>query len=545
MKKSQGSVLDGGLSNEAVEKMKQNGRKRLGTAGGRPKGGAPRPKSKAKRERLFAELEVEVFQQGMTVEQAMELCGWTVVEDGPFHLRDANGAKVRMLNNSTNRPFRLGLAMRYMSEFLRNKWKLNGETIILDWLGQVQSGQHRLAGFILAEQMRRLDKPVKKGGQTGWKDACKVHWKRGGPLTLAGIVVKGIDPAPEVVDTLDLGQKRTMGDVFFREERFASGLLPGTPSGKKAGVSVEGDKGLASPPVSEVVRRKLCNILSYATRLVWLRAGGRSVSDAPHFPHSEALDFISSHPRLEESVLYIWGLEGGAGKAGGLISRYVALGTAAGLHYLMMTSGTDPDEFVRDGAAAVEFSMEKKAREFWAKFASGAKLEESDPIHVLRQTVGQVDAGSGVGRDEVIGMIINAFNLWAEKLKATARDITMRKEPDDLGKLRLTTVPRLGGVDVQGPEQPEHLDIERVEDTREGSMSSMANGRKRPGDPQGWSEGDTAWVRCQDGEHWFGTIDEIIKRSEKDGGSSAMLSDADTGKQYEESFKVLSLVYPG
>lgn len=570
--KEKSASLDRTAGTKTMKEMRKAG-EALRAAGRK---GAPKPKGRAVAEQPVPvvkditpkakhvatpvnQVEVEVVPE-MSAERAMELIGWEIVEDGPFHLKHpVSGEKVRLVNNSTNRPFRLGLANRYKSEFLRGKWKLNGETIIVDWDGKIQSGQHRLAGFIMAEAERLADKRVPGKDGIGWKEWCKALHGHAGPLTMPAIIVTGIDPSPETVNTIDQGLKRTVGDVFYREERFANGLLPTgnmvaagvssvgkqTAPGvtkKKAGKGKADKEGqgqkqagaptLASPPMNDVIRRKLCNILANATRLVWLRSGGKKVSDAPHFPLSEAEDFINENLRLEDCVLLVWGYEGGSGKGGQKISRYVSLGYAAGLMYLMMTSGTDPDEWRENGAAALNFDMEPKAKEFWSKLASGAGLKENDPILQVRQILLQVDAGSGTGRDEVVGMIIKAFNLWADGQDAQPKDVAMKKSTNDNGRQILIEEPRLGGIDVEGPDEPEYIDPLKVDDTREATVAEKGK----------WGEGDTCWVRAEDGEHWFGTIVEVIKTVD---GIVAMIEDNDTGRRWEEPIKNLWLKYPG
>ena len=613
-KDNNGSVLAGGMSEKAMKELKANVKKggvagglkvgqristdELATRIGLVKKGAPRPKSRLKDAVQLSEAAVEEFGKAMgaemsaaigktkasprgvknltveicselTVEEAMEFLGWEVVEDGFFHLRDENGAKVR-LNNclkivdgkmQTNRPFRIGLAKRYQSEHLRHEWKLNGQTFIFDWDGICHNGQHSLVGFVLAEQARFLDKKVHKADKVGWKDKCKLLWGHGGKLTCPCIIVKGIDPA--VADTLDLGLKRTLGDLFFRDAKFWNGLMLGmgpatssgltsssTPGAAKGGHSVGGVKdqqpakgkgkagarkeALAPPPMSEKTRRTLCNILANAARLVWLRAGGRNISDAPHFPHSEAVHFVQDHPKLEEAVLYIWGLEGGTGKGGRKISRFTgALGVAAGVYYLMATSATDPDEFAESGAAALNFDNEAKTKKFWAALAEGTKLEGSDPVYLLREQLPSMPSGSAMERDEKVAMIVKAFNRWMDKLPSKLGDITVKKETKD-GRTKLIEAPKLGGLDIEEPERIEE-DVTTVEDNREGHMAGKT-----------WAEGDSAWVRVDDGDHWFGVIDEIIDVEDgKNKYKEALLTETDTGKQWQEPLKNLWLKYPG
>lgn len=532
------SVLSGGLSKETMKAMKE----KVGSMGLKPKmGKAPKPKTK-KEFVSGAELNIEVLPEA-DIEKVMDLLGWEVVEDGFFHFTDINGAKVLLKNclkvvgdkREMNRPFRIGLAKRYMSEHLRKKWALNGQTVIFDWNNVCHNGQHCMVGYILAEQMRMLNKPVHPGSEIGWKDKCKMFWGHGGPITCPLIVVHGVDPA--VADTLDLGLKRTMGDMFFRQDKFSVEALDSVGKGEAKPAKANGKKGkaqpvaLPTPPMSEKTRRTLCNILSNAARLVWLRAGGRKISDAPHFPHSEAVDFVEAHPKLEEAVLYIWGLEGGTGKGGRKVSRFIgSLGVAAGIYYLMASSSTDPDEYAEIGPGALNFDNEKKAREFWARMAEGTNLNSTDPIYVLREHLPSVDGGSALGREEKICMIVKAFNIWAEKKKAELKDVTVRKDKNDNGKLILAEAPKLGGLDIEEPEKIED-DFTKIVDNREGHMKGKL-----------WAEGDSAWVYSEDGDHWYGTVDEVF---DTDDGKEALLTDADTGKQWQEPLKKLWLKYPG
>lgn len=519
---AESSILDGGLSPGAVEEMKKNGQKLTGLkAGGgggssatsaKPAGKPPKSKKQGKADGVL----VRIYQKGegtkpLTVEDAMELIGWTLVEEGPFQLHDVHGNKIRLASNSTNRPFRPGIYERYMNEILRDKWSLNGETIIFDWDGKCQSGQHRLVAFIMAEETRREQKER-------W---AKYHK---GTITLECIVVHGIDPSPEVVDTIDQGQKRTIGDVFFRGEVFGHGSRPLSLG--------EGKDTIELPAMGDKLRQKLCNIAAGAARLVWLRAGGRVVSDAPHFPVSEAVDFIKDHPGLLYSVAFINGLEGGDSKDGHKLSRFLTLGYASALFYLMATSSTDAEEFLEQGPSALDFKLKKKAQEFWGKFASGAELKADDPIFVLRELLPRIEAGSAVGRDEIVATIIRGFNAFMDNKKVKSKDLVVRKAKDENGKERLVDEPRLGGLDIEGPEKPEEVtEADDASDDREGSRSSK----------KGWSEGDTCWVKGQEGDNWFGTIREVIKA---DGGDIAEI-EADDGQLWEEKVSRLSLKYPG
>ncbi len=450
--------------------------------------------------------------EAMTYDQACELIGWEVA-DGPGLLRDLQKQSIRLRNNATNRPFRPGLSKRYMSEMLRGKWALNGESVIFDSDGKCQSGQHRLVAFIMAVETWR----VQKGK---W---AKYHKKE---PTMECLVVKGIDPSPEVVNTIDQGQKRTLGDIIYRSELFSDGVSLG-----------EGKETIKLPDLGMKQRQKLSNILAGAARLAWLRATNKDVSDAPHFPPSEAMDFIDDHPGLLYAVAFISQLEGGEKKDGGKISRFISLGYASGLFYLMAASATDPDDWLADGPSALDFKMQKQAKEFWQKLAEGTELKATDAVYILRELLPKINAGSAVGRDEIVTTVIKAFNAYADGKKVKTADLVVRKKLDDKGLEKLVEFTRLGGIDVEGPEPattPEEVDTQETSDDREGERHTKGK----------WSEGDSCWVKAQDGEHWFGTIVEVIK-AEKGAGQDLATLEADDGEQWDEPVGRLSLKYPG
>jgi hypothetical protein len=342
---------------------------------------------------------------------AAELLGWTEEMDGvkfggDYKFKDLNGNKIRLLKNPTNRPFRRNLALRYANEILRGEWQLNGESIIIDKYGRVQSGQHRLAGVIFANQM--LNEDLEKWSDYGWKDGVYIEV----------VVVVGVDPSPKVVDTIDIGQKRSLGDVIFRNDEF---------------------KG------TEREMAKSSNVLSHAVRLVWLRAGGKKVSDAPHFPHSEALNFFKEHPRLKECVQFINDAEGGGGEDGKRISSCLSLGYASGLMYLMATSKTDRDAFDA-GEEELDFSNWEKAQDFWTHFAKDFKsLPVGHAIKECRKRLSEISAGDGKGRDEIVGTVAKCFNAWMDGKKITTAKLK-RKETED--EVIIQEDPRIGGLDT-------------------------------------------------------------------------------------------------
>lgn len=329
----------------------------------------------------------------LTVDDCKELIGWTEEPEDTdwgkgFVLKDLFGRKVRLLKNPRNRPFRRPLADRYANEHIRGKWSLNLETIVIADNATVVQGQHRLVGIILAEQMRQLE--PNKWGKT--------------PLVYETLLGFGASTKPENANTYDLGPKRSLGDVIYRHQRFGKDVTP-----KK--------------------QKSISLILAGAIRLVWLRVGGKQVSFAPHFPHSEALEFYSQHPDILKAVDVVVQLDEGEEGNEKCISSLMSPNYAAGLFYLM--------------AQATSW---KKATDFWKGFASGEGLEKGDPILSLRQLLVRFDAGSGSKRDEIVGAVVKAWLLWTAEELGTSKDVRVsRKKSGD--KFILSEFPRIGGID--------------------------------------------------------------------------------------------------
>lgn len=400
----------------------------------------------------FEALEVQVYAKDsrlgvLTVEKAKELLGWEQEEEGKkefeddYLFKDLAGKKVRLNYNDTNRPFRMSLARRYMSEVLRKKWHLNGETLIFDRTGKVQDGQHRLVGLVLAEQERTKTKEQKDHWKTvyGWT----------GPVNVETIVVLGISEKDDVANSIGGGQKRSLGDVIFRTEDFGQ--------------------------LSDRDQQKHSNVLAGAARLAWIRLGGMTVSDAKHFPHSEARDFIEAHPGLVDCVKFIINEDGGGGAEGRKISSLLSLAYASGLLYLMGVAKTDVKKWEVNGTEAIDTSLMNKAQEFWVNFASGAGLGNDSPILALRRVLTSMETGSGGGRDEIVATVINAWNLWIEEESGTAKDIKPKKIKNDAGKMVLAVMPRIGGLDI------ERLPIESDEgDKDEEDHSEEDDGEAKP-----------------------------------------------------------------
>jgi hypothetical protein len=81
-----------------------------------------------------------------------------------------------------NRKLRESTVNAYATDMEAGLWKENGESIIFNNLGELTDGQHRLASIVKSDTEQRL------------------------------LVVRGVDP--EVMPTIDVGRRRTVGDML-------------------------------------------------------------------------------------------------------------------------------------------------------------------------------------------------------------------------------------------------------------------------------------------------------------------------------------------
>lgn len=432
----------------------------------------------------------------LTVEQVKAILGWQEEPEGgkwkDYKLIDVYGNKVKLAGVKANRPFRIGLAKRYANEFVRGKWRFNGESFVIDSNGQFQDGQHRGVGFVLADQMREKD-PGK------WKEYLGAAGKSG--LTLDALIVRGVPPNDDVVDTLNTGQKRTLGDVIYRNHTIANA--------RKGAYT---DKELVV----------LSNILAGALRLVWMRVVNKAVNDAPHFPHSEAMDFLKAHSDLTKAVLQVWDYEDGSEKR---ISKSMTVAYAGGLFYLMACSKTDPEQFMEQGVHVLDLSNWDKAKEFWDIFASG-RGGAGSPMLRAKDIVKTIEAGSAMGREEIIRTVVKAWNLWTEGKKSVARDtvVVSKAMNEEKEMMVLAEAPRIGGIDtdwsmyelelvVDDDESPNEtvIDPETGDEIIRRKQKPKKGGKGKKGrqsHESGWKVGDTVWVIDPEGP-WFGTIETI------------------------------------
>lgn len=312
-----------------------------------------------------------------------------------------------LAKNSTNRPRSSSLTNRYMWKYIRRRWVLNGEPIIVSRTGKLLSGQHRCYALVQLEA-RRAKRPKYFAEKFGIKK----------PVTIPTVIVYGIHD--DYANTLDQGKTRTHSDILFRMSLFDS-YVDGS---NKERFTLSDKKTLARD-------------LATAVRTVWLRMENKRVKDAPKFDEAEMIDFLAEHPKLIDAVVHTFDEDAGKEKRS---SSLVSRAYLAAVMYLAGTSSTDRLLWER-GEAQLDYENWSVAEDFVVNFSQGANLDDGDPALILRRAFDRHKAaGTTRDRDVTLNTLIKAFDAAIEEqIGLTLKDLTPSK----------TEVPRLGGLDVE------------------------------------------------------------------------------------------------
>ena len=343
----------------------------------------------------------------MTVDMAKNLLGWEVetpdVKFGDDYLtKDLAGNKVRMTNNTHNRPIQDTWVETLAQEHLRRRWRLNGETIVVGKRAEILSGQHRLASLILADE-RRVAEP----------DLWAKDWPEA--VTMECVVIFGIDEADDVVNTLDTGKSRTLSDVLYRSELFAK--------------------------YKPAKRRVMATAADHAVRMLWHRTGAKYDAFAPTRTHSEALDFIARHPKLLACIDHITSEE-----SNGSVSNLLSLGYMSALTYLMTTCKSDYEKYRHDRREAkTDRSQFDPACEYVVALSGG-----SNDVGPVRKAIADLVDGGTVA--EKVAIIVKGWNAFVEAKRVTPSQVKLEYRETDDG-LRLDECPAVGGIDLGDPDQ--------------------------------------------------------------------------------------------
>ncbi len=412
----------------------------------------------ADREVVYDKVNVEILdgQDGRdlyTVEMAKNLLGWQVEDDAgekfgdDYTLKDAEGRKVRLTNNTTNRPWYGGNTEAFKQEILFRRWVFNGEPIIITQRGLVGNGQHQSIALIMAEE-ERLANPK----------AWKKHWDE--PVAIPKMVVFGISDEDHVIDTLDTGKTRSLADILFRGPHFAS--------------------------VKPNLRRVLAKICEGAIRVLWERTGAYKGSEAwsPRRTHGEMMHFLSRHPKVLDAVRHIWEEDEptkiqtpDGEKSVNPIGSVVRPGMAAALLYLMAAGETKEESGYasKRRESNVDFSLWDKACEYWTLVGKG------DDCKGVREAVLSYwddTTETGATPNQKAAAAILGWHYYLEHGAADDYEQLRIAEGDDH--------PDCGGIDL-GPkmqaDEEDDGDLQPADDDEEGTSEEVAEGEPEGGEP--------------------------------------------------------------
>ena len=464
---------------------------------GNGKASKPKKQEEKIREIIYPRIEVRVFcrdaarapkgqkAEGLTCAIAKELLGWQDEADyaeqlkktlpeaefkqrktefgDDFLLTDRYGKKVRCMNNLGNRPFDPRTAEDWMLEILRNKWRLNGESMIVDEHGDCQDLQHRLVGLIWAEQEWQKDNILPKEEQQ-WGQ----FWSTT-PPEMDAIVVLGVDSSDETINTMNTGRPRTFADALYRSKVYKD-----SPSEERA---------------------RLSKLTQNAVGFLWKRSDAALHSLAPRRPHSESFEFLEAHPKIIDCVKFI--LAEGDGKK---LSPYISLGYAAALLYMMGSATSEVEKYADSGCkeSALDWKLWDKAQEFWVLFCANSPVME--PLH---EELNRLPAELTSVYFQV-ALFIKAWNLWSNKKKLTRKDLELIID-NTSGMAELGENPRIGGIDVDREEEeeteektPAGVDSESPDEmAKRGICPKLTDKNKKP-TPHEWTtdEGETFCAHC-------------------------------------------------
>lgn len=214
------------------------------------------------------------------------------------------------------------------------QWMMTCEPIIIDSLGQVINGQHRLLGVI----------------QSG----CSIQF----------MVIRGV--APESFVAIDRGKPRSNSNIF---------AINGTP-------------------YYTVVASATAGVINYRRALLANEGKGGSLNSAVRASSSDILQEYKMHSDLYDYTAQI------VNKTKKIIAPSVCSTSAA----LAMIDAGHPKEFVMN---------------FWEMFATGAGLNDGDPILTFRNKVAENNASkSKLPMNLLMMLTVKAWNCYAENKQA-------------------------------------------------------------------------------------------------------------------------------
>lgn len=393
---------------------------------------------------LYPEVKIAIYCEGsqlgkLDVATAKKLLGWETEEEycertgdapgsktfGDPLLTDEDGKKIQCWHNLGNRPFGESWCRQLAQDILTGNWRFNLETIIVSKTGKVTSGQHRLVGLVLADQLW-------KTAQEKYEETCPQE-----PAIECLIAFGGSEEA-EVLRTIDNVKPRTLADVFYTS-------------------------GIFKPNQPSTERKELARMLDFAVDLLWKRTGADETSGTKFQTHSASVDFLDRHPKLLKCVLHLFG----ENKERAISALKLSPGKCSTLMYLMAAYKTDGDVYRNSQPPSekkIDFETWAKAEELWTSI-SGRSKSTGD----LREAIAHCE------RDILKQAVLaKAWPLCMSGKKITSDDLQLELKEDENGVEKLAENPDFLGIDAGYMVEAEDEDPPIEEDEVEKLKTKLA-----------------------------------------------------------------------
>jgi hypothetical protein len=439
-----------------------------------------------------------------------------------------------------------------MYAILEGQWEYNGEALVFGITGMTLSAQHRLIALVLASQRWTMDKLQADKEAAAFKTEAEYKWPNWTEEPyIISTVSYGVAEVDKIINTIDTGKPRKLADAIYRCQQL---------------------KHLKPKP-----RKAYAKILKHAINMLSFRTGADVNAFKPNRTHTDNMDFWHRHPSLLPAVAHIY-TENSDGK----MDRLCTLGYLAALVYLMGASATiEESEYLttsKPEESQLDFSRFNQACDFLVQVASKAKGFEIVTNALAEMAKWETTSGGWrITANDRFDLLLHAWGAHISGVAITLKTLNLEYQEWSQGKmlcfkgsvidetnqrrhLNEEDRPWLGGIDrgavkdeeeitqiapgipdPQGAVEDAKSEIaQRIAAIREKKQKKVVNLKpRRAGDD--WAVDDVAWVASPDGEHWMGTITEIIDCD--DGTQKVMLQDK-YGKDWEENIEVLSFKPP-
>jgi len=201
-------------------------------------------------------------------------------------------------------------------------------------------------------------------------------------------------------------------------------------------------------------RRVCVRTTEYAIRLLQDRTGASQDPYNPTPTYDEWLKFLGRHPRLLRCVKHIHVENGNKNQIG----RYLSLGYAAGLLYLMGSSATGPDQYYKSDnrtEGLLDWSRWDKACDFWTQLAAGG--DKLKAVCDAFSTTGKLYGGiKEIPQADRRALLVLGWLSYVEnegKVKPGDLNLDYEVDEEDGTRRLLGEPPIVGGIDRGQPQE--------------------------------------------------------------------------------------------